>query len=484
VHPNDNGYAKMAVVWYNALVNYFDRTDLIISGSTGVGGVSLGGLDVISDSNGNYIATVCYGWSGTVIPSKAGYTFSPPAMSYVNITMNQMSQNYTATLNTYTITASAGANGSIDPAGEITRGYGSSQLFTATPDINYEVDKWSVDSVEVQTGGTEYTISNITAAHTLSVTFSRIAILIGGCVLEPDEVTPIEGVLVTADNGGGSDITDPNGYYELTVDYGWSGVVDPNASGYTFDPNNLTYTNVVSNLTDQTFTGSPEAFIISGTIRDGVTPIEGVTVTPENGGGYFTNKYNGGGSDKTDPNGLYEVMVDYNWSGTVTPTHNIYTFAPLSNSYSNVISDIADQDYAGTMLPFSVSGYIRNILDVPAEGVSVTAQNGGGTDTTDTVGYYKVGVSYGWTGSVTAAKMDYTFTPSEAPYVNVTANLTGDFLAKLDADINGDGHVDGSDLLIMAVNWLMPGDLNTGNLNGDAIVDMQDVAELSEYWMD
>ena len=308
--------------------------------------------------------------------------------------------------------------------------------------------------------------------------------IISGRVLEPDEVTPIAGVLVAADNGGGSDVTDPNGYYELTVAYGWSGVVDPNATGYAFDPNDLTYTNIVSDLTDQNFIGSLDAFIISGYIWDGVTPIEGVTVTPENGGGYFTNKYNGGGSDTTDPNGRYEVVVDYNWSGTVMPTHNAYTFAPLSNSYSNVVSDIAGQDYAGTMLTFSISGYIKNILGTPIEGVSVTAQNGGGTDTTDVSGHYEVWVSYGWTGSVTATRMDYTFTPSEVSYVNVTANMTGDFLAKLDADINNDGHIDVSDLLIMAANWLMPGDLNTGNLNEDAIVDMQDVAELSEYWLE
>jgi spore coat protein CotH len=72
---------------------------------------------------------------------------------------------------TYTVTGSAGANGSIDPTGDVVKDYGSSQLFTATPDASYEVDKWTVDGVDAQTGGTAYTLSNITAAHTVAVSF-------------------------------------------------------------------------------------------------------------------------------------------------------------------------------------------------------------------------------------------------------------------------------------------------------------------------
>jgi hypothetical protein len=71
---------------------------------------------------------------------------------------------------TYTVTGSAGANGSIDPTSAMVN-YDGSQLFTATPDTGYEVDKWTVDGGDVQTGGTAYTLSNITAAHTVAVSF-------------------------------------------------------------------------------------------------------------------------------------------------------------------------------------------------------------------------------------------------------------------------------------------------------------------------
>jgi len=54
----------------------------------------------------------------------------------------------------YTIISSAGANGSIDPSGEILKNAGESQQFTATPNTNYAVDQWYVDGSSVQTGGT------------------------------------------------------------------------------------------------------------------------------------------------------------------------------------------------------------------------------------------------------------------------------------------------------------------------------------------
>jgi hypothetical protein len=72
---------------------------------------------------------------------------------------------------TYTVTASAGANGSVDPTGAVTKDYGSSQLLTASPATGYEVDKWTLDGSDIQTGGNTYTLSTITATHTVAVSF-------------------------------------------------------------------------------------------------------------------------------------------------------------------------------------------------------------------------------------------------------------------------------------------------------------------------
>ena len=77
-------------------------TTVTISGNAGVAGATLSYTDgtpktATADSSGNYSFTVSYNWSGTVTPSKSGYTFSPSSRSYNNVTSNQTNQNYTAT---------------------------------------------------------------------------------------------------------------------------------------------------------------------------------------------------------------------------------------------------------------------------------------------------------------------------------------------------------------------------------------------------
>ncbi len=74
----------------------------IISGKAGVAGATLKYTDVTlktatADANGNYSFTVSYDWSGTVTPSKTGYTFSPVNKSYSHVLANQSAQNYRAT---------------------------------------------------------------------------------------------------------------------------------------------------------------------------------------------------------------------------------------------------------------------------------------------------------------------------------------------------------------------------------------------------
>ncbi|MCJ7586088.1 MAG: S-layer homology domain-containing protein [Anaerolineales bacterium] len=52
----------------------------------------------------------------------------------------------------------------------------------------------------------------------------------------------------------GSPVTNASGYYSAQVASGWSGTVTPARSGYTFTPASISYTNVVSNQTDQNYT--------------------------------------------------------------------------------------------------------------------------------------------------------------------------------------------------------------------------------------
>src|SRR5262249_36535089 len=75
----------------------------------------------------------------------------------------------------FTIVAVSGANGSISPSGTILKAAGQSQLFVATPNTGYKVDKWTVDTVEVQSRGNTYKLENITANHNVGVSFRSIS---------------------------------------------------------------------------------------------------------------------------------------------------------------------------------------------------------------------------------------------------------------------------------------------------------------------
>lgn len=91
----------------------------------------------------------------------------------------------------YTVTASAGDGGSVDPNGAQAVSSGGSIKFTAIPDQSYGVNQWSVDGSLVQTGGASYQLSNVTANRTVNVSFVRVYNLTlhsdgqGSCTVSP-----------------------------------------------------------------------------------------------------------------------------------------------------------------------------------------------------------------------------------------------------------------------------------------------------------
>jgi len=77
-------------------------------------------------------------------------------------------------IDSYTVSASAGAGGSVSPAGDTQVNHGSDLVLTATPLTGYQVNTWSVDGVYAQTGDTSFTLSNVTTEHSVDVTFFKI----------------------------------------------------------------------------------------------------------------------------------------------------------------------------------------------------------------------------------------------------------------------------------------------------------------------
>lgn len=413
LHPNDSGYAKMAEVWYNALVDCLVAQRMLTCSSASGGDVTdpgEGSFDYDHNTDVNLVATV-----------DLGYHFV----------------NWTGT---------------------------------------------AVDAGRVAGPNSTTTVVTMDADYIVVANFAINQSAIFGYITEPDVNVPVEGVFIDANNGGGSDTTDANGYYQLTVDYGWSGTVDPNKTGYTFEPNGIEYNNVTTDQNDN-YTAILDTFIISGYAVDSemLTPLEDVLVSPDNDGGPYTSRYYGGGHDTTDVNGYYEVLVDYNWSCNTVPSKYAYAFEPDSITYANVTEDEAEeQNYVGMLLTYTITGYIENSCEVPIEGVLVDANNGGTSNISDANGYYEVWIDSNWSGTVTPSKAHYTFDPSNKAYTDILKDkVRQNYEANNIYDLDCDGSIGFGDLKIMCGNWLGSG---PGDFDNDGMVAFDDFAEFGAAW--
>lgn len=216
----------------------------------------------------------------------------------------------------------------------------------------------------------------------------------------------------------GNPTSNASGYYSAVVLNGWSGIVTPTLAGYIFTPQSISYTNVISDQTNQNYTALAGNPVISGTVRtSGGAGISGVTLTFSNSGGSVT----------TNTNGDYSHTVISGWSGTVRPSLNGYSFSPASISYSNVTSNQANQNYTALSNDNPViSGIIWTAAGNRLPGVTLIFSNNSGTATSDQNGLYSHQVTSGWSGTVTPSKEGYEFIPGSRFYTNVTTNQDND----------------------------------------------------------
>ena len=124
--------------------------------------------------------------TGTISPFGAAITGLTANTTYyyqffINVGGSAAANEYSGTVKSfktyaasYTITASAGANGTISSDGDSTVTYGGSKTYTITPADHYHIASVLVDGVEAATAGTPatYTFSAVNAAHTISATFA------------------------------------------------------------------------------------------------------------------------------------------------------------------------------------------------------------------------------------------------------------------------------------------------------------------------
>lgn len=440
VTPTKEGYrfdppsAVLDQVKENKSIN-FRATQLTfaISGSVGPEGVVMQGLpgNPTTDRDGNYRVEVPYNWSGTVTPTKEGYTFNPPSNEYVQV-VGPRTDNYSAEVFTYQISGTTGLVGvTMDglPGPPVTDENG---YYTAT--VPYA---WQGKVTPSRAG---YTFTPDHRQYP-KVTNDQLTENYNAAIIKLKISGNVRQAGVTMDGLPGV-VSDATGNYSAEVDWGWAGTVTPMKDGYTFTPPSQVYPSLASDQLSQNYTPKAVTFTIAGNVGLPGVRLEGLTTR--------------GQTVVSGANGSYSAEVPYKWSGTVTPRLAGYTFEPESKTYTEVLADAPTDDYVERINQYMVTGRILDDRGQPVANVPVyAADTVSGSAMTDSDGSFELLVNHGWQGTLTPQMAGYTFEPKDrslGPLLQSTSNIV--FAAKVQMVSITDSVVVGSqpiqDVLITA----------------------------------
>ena len=167
----ESSYTFSNVTTDHMITAFFEiNTFIIAASSASNGSISpTGTVPVVYGDSQTFTITPDLGYQigqitvdGGIVAPTANYTFN-------NVTSDHsISANFVP--NTYTITASAGDNGSISPVGSLSLEHGSSQTFTISAAPGYSIADVVVDDASLG-AVTRYSFTDIDGNHTISASF-------------------------------------------------------------------------------------------------------------------------------------------------------------------------------------------------------------------------------------------------------------------------------------------------------------------------
>ncbi len=330
-------------------VRFFKISGYIMKagGTTPLENVYLKGFpldSVKTNDQGYYQTKVPEGWKGTIIPILTNYRFIPKQIDYdgvISDTVNQSIYGFEWPA-TFGISGYIYDNKNAPMKNVVLKGLRS---FVTTDKNGYYTDsvprgwKGTVTPVypHYEFSPKQIIYNSVIENYTNNNYIGEAQMFeISGKIYIPDSNNkPLEGVYLMGLPG--SIQTDEYGKYKVTVPEGWNGTVTPFHYRYTFSPENISYDSVIKDLPDNDFQAKPRSgLIICGKITANKRsfPLEKVRLQ----GFPSDNIY-------TDSEGKYEVIVDFSWSGTITPKLEGYTFFPGYKDYVNVDSNLNEENY-------------------------------------------------------------------------------------------------------------------------------------------
>jgi uncharacterized repeat protein (TIGR01451 family) len=338
-----------------------------------------------SGSNGSIVPgvpqTVNYGSSitFTIVPSTGYHAtdvrvdgVSQGVLSSYTFTNVVASHTITAAyaINTYTLTPTAGSNGSITPSTSQTVNYGSSITFTIAANANYHTTDVRIDGVS-QGVLSSYTFTNVATNHTITSAYAINTYIITPTAGSNGSITP--SALQTVNYGSSITFTIAanTGYH--TTDVRVDGVSQGVLSSYTF-------TNVVANhiITSAyaintyliTPTAGSNGSIVPGTPQT-VNYGSSITFTIAGNTGYHTTDVRVDGVSQGVLSSYTFTNVVANHIITSAYAINTYVITPTAGSNGLITPSTPQTVNYGSSITFTIAantGY--HTTDVRVDGVS------------------------------------------------------------------------------------------------------------------
>ena len=361
--------------------------------------------------------------------------------------------------NIYTVTASCGANGTIDPYGAQSYEYGATPTFTVTANPGYAIEHVYVDGDEVTLTNGAYTFAALTADHTISATFTEDTYTITATAGNGGSITPDGANVVMSGSTVVYTITPATGYEiaDVTVDNVSVGAV----ATYTFE-------NVAANHTiAATFSALQYTITATAGANGTITPA-GVNTVAYGATPTFTVTANTG----------YEVDYVTVDGQNVTLTNGAYTFAAVTANHE-------------IFAAFKVKSYTITVTD-PQNGTitpnGVITVNYGATPTftvTPNTGYEVTAITVNGSNVIANAQAAimgaYTYTfPAVTANRTLTATMTKKHFT-ITATAGANGHINGPSTVEYGANATYTITPNDGYLVENVTVDGMSVGAVTTY---
>jgi hypothetical protein len=166
-------YAMSNITGCHTIIAYFKVMTYTITATAGAGGsISSPGVNPLNLGDSMTFAIKPNAGYHVLDVSVDGSSVGPvTTYPFTTVTANHTIAATFAPGTSYTITASAGLNGSISPLGSVSVLSGTNKTFTITPVTGYRMGTLSIDGVPQLYPRNPYLFSNVQTNHTIDVTF-------------------------------------------------------------------------------------------------------------------------------------------------------------------------------------------------------------------------------------------------------------------------------------------------------------------------